>query len=256
MLKVGTLKPFKLKTTNGNILAYYGNCTINLTAMPFRDMKKANKEQVPFVSELSDFLYRHNNTKRIKTTTHILTMSSRALVGDYDSYITVKPPDTNLTGNGGETNPTISIIPNLNEEETNIHIKSFIDSIKNPQLKKSLQMIFYNLTHGETPYANVDYQTDTYYENNFALYSNQPDHPLDRSTLPYSSGVNGYPQNALIFVPQDWFTPLNYPHFYYNTEFTTRVIDTNAAYNTLPYHGICGLSQTTVYFYWTTYKGV
>lgn len=257
MLKVGALKPFKLKTTNGNILAYYGNCNINLTTVPFRDMKKANQSGSPFISEQNDFLYEHNNTKRIKTTTHILAVNPQPIFQGEDSDIIIKSDDANYNAyrfNSSE-NMIISIIPNLNETGTNEKIQDFIESIRSNSLKKSLQMIFYNLTHGETPYANVDYQDETY-TNTFAYYCDEETYPFERFNLNSATGGNAYPQNSIILIPQDWATPLPRPYFYYNTDTTTRSINSGENFYTLPYHGICGMSYIILYFYWTTYKGV
>ena len=256
MLKVGILKPFKLKTTNGNILAYYGNCNINLTTVPFRDMKTANQSDTPFKTEQSDFLYKHNNTKRIKTTTHILAVDPRTIFQNVESniYIESESDDYNATHVGSsDENKVISVIPNLAETETNEKLQSFIDSIQTKSLKKSLKMIFYNLTHGETPYSNVAYQ-EAKYVNTFAYYNDASDYPFIRDNLNSATGANGYPQNSIIFMPQDW--RLDFPYFYYNTDTTTRNINSVNTFNTLPYHGICGMSYNVLYFYWTTYKGV
>lgn len=259
MLKVGILKPFKLKTTNGNILAYYGNCNINLTTVPFRDMKTANQSDSPFISEQSDFLSKHNNTKQIKTTTHILAVDPRPIFQKDSNYgyIESKNADYNESNYNSVHNSTISAIPNLAETGTNEKLQSFIESIQSKSLKKSLKMIFYNLTHGETPYSNSDYQSETYV-NTFAFYNDEGDYPFIRENLYSATGANGYPQNSVIFIPQDYnvTTGLDYPYFYYNTDTTTRNINTVDTFNTLPYHGICGMSHDILYFYWTTYKGV
>lgn len=257
MLKVGILKPFKLKTTNGNMLAYYGNCNINLTTVPFRDMKTANQSDIPFISEQSDFLSEHNNTKRIKTTTHILAVDPRPIFQDDDSYILINSESADYNANKIKSveSMTISVIPNLVETGTNEKLQSFIESIQSKSLKKSLKMIFYNLTHGETPYSNAEYQENNYV-NTFALYNNESSYPFTRENLNSATGAIGYPQNSLILMPQDWEDPLQYPYFYYNTDTTTRNINTNDTFYTLPYHGICGMEYKILYFYWTTYKGV
>ena len=262
MLKVGTLKPFKLKTTNGNILAYYGNCNINLTTVPFRDMKTANQSDRPFITEQNDFLFRNNNTKRIKTTTHILAVDPRPIFQNDDSYIRINSEsgDYNILSYDGSETRLISVIPNLAETGVNEKLQSFIESIQSKSLKKSLKMIFYNLTHGETPYSNVDYQENDYV-NTFAYFSDEGDYPFIRENLNTATGANAYPQNSLIFIPQDWHSQnvsqkLDYPYFYYNTDTTTRNINTVDTFYTLPYHGICGMSTIILYFYWTTYKGV
>lgn len=257
MLKVGILKPFKLKTTNGNILAYYGNCNINLTTVPFRDMKTANQSDRPFITEQKDFLYKHNNTKRIKTTTHILAVDPRPIFQDDNNYIIINSESADYNANKFNSleNMTISVIPNLVETETNEKLQSFIESIQNKTLKKSLKIIFYNLTHGEAPYSNPEYQENNYV-NTFAFYSDENTYPFSRENLNSATGANGYPQNSIIFIPQDWSNPLEHPYFYYNTDTITRNINTNDTFYTLPYHGICGMEYNILYFYWTTYKGV
>ena len=257
MLKVGALKPFKLKTTNGNIIAYYGNCNINLTTVPFRDMKTANQSDSPFITKQNNFLSEHNNTKRIKTTTHILAVDPQPIFQDDNNYILINSESADYNANkiNSVESMTISVIPNLVETGTNEKLQSFIESIQNKSLKKSLKMIFYNLTHGETPYSNPEYQENNYV-NTFAFYNNESFYPFSRENLNSATGAIGYPQNSLILMPQDWEAPLQHPYFYYNTDTTTRNINTDATFYTLPYHGLCGMEYNILYFYWTTYKGV
>lgn len=260
MYRVAQLKPFKLKTTNGNRLCYYGNCNINIDGIQFDNMKNRNKTEKPFniyidYDELSPL--ENNNAVKLSATTHILAIQQKYVIENTFKNTGITTSNTNYN------TETILTIPNFSVEATFNAFNNFINSIKNPQIRKPLQMILYNVTHGDTPYSNTEYM-NVDVENNFTLCNGDGDYPFMHLDYPYITGRNNYAQNAIILIAQTIYNATNtleYPWFYYQTDNLCRDIRTIDNYYTMPSYGIAPTninenSTGIIYFYWTTYKGV
>ena len=250
MYETAMLRPFKLKTTNGDKLAYYGNCNINIVSQVFDSIKNRNKDAAPFEFDVFTTYYECEKILKMKTTTHILTLNNNYFSPDVVDYTEVAASD--IAYNKG----TVQIIPDLNVPEVFNAFNDFIISIKNLQLKKTLASIFYNVTHGNTPYSDTDYQGEPV-KNSFVYFNDDTEDIFVRLNENYPTSVNNYPQNAIILIAQN-FGPngLNTPFFFYQKNSPCKQISWADSRYTMPTYGIAIDSHGTVNFYWTTYKGV
>lgn len=250
MYETAMLKPFRLKTTNGDKLAYYGNCNINFVGKPFENIKDRNKTGTPF-NILNSYNYTMlTKTVKFETTTHILTLNNNYFLPNVVDYVEIG--STNSSFNTGP----VQLIPNLNVPEVFNAFNDFIKSIKNLQLKKTLTSLFYNITHGNTPYSNVDYQS-TAATNTFLYCSNDPEVVFARLNDSYPSSKNNYPQNAILLITQKFDNNgLESPFFFYQKNALCKIITWKGPWYCMPSYGIAIDTIGTVNFYWTTYKGV
>jgi len=252
MYETAMLKPFRLKTTNGDKLAYYGNCHINITSRPFDNIKNRNKSDTPFKLTSYDEYAPIQKQTKLKTTTHVLALN-------HDTVWTEDPPYTQLTSPDDSYNSVqriIQQIPDLNDDLTLNNFNNFLRSIKDRQLKNTITQLLYNITHGETPYSNTDYQKAKM-ANTFVLFCAAKDMLLNRWALPYPTGFNNYPHNSLIFIGQAWENgQIHYPLFFYRKNTECKRMDFASESNNMPSYGITVDSYGTSYIYWTTYKGV
>lgn len=250
MYETAMLKPFKLKTTNGDKLAYYGNCQINFVGKPFENIKDRNKTITPFNIENFYSYATPTKTVKVETTTHILTLNNTYFLPDVVDYVEI------VASNIGFNKGTVQLIPNLTVPAVFNAFNDFIISIKNLQLKKTLTSIFYNITHGNTPYSNVDYQ-GVQVENTFLYCADDPDLVFVRLDENYPTSKNNYPQNAIILIGQNFNNNgLESPFFFYQKNAPCKVISWGDPWKCMPSYGIVIDTSGTVNFYWTTYKGV
>lgn len=250
MYEIGKLAPFRLKTTNGNVIAYYGNCNINITGSRFDNIKNRNKSDTPFMLNPPKN-FNANNITKLSTTTHILALQTGIIFGvSFDTIQLTAPPNFNPT--------EIQMIPDLNDQANVTALNNFILSIKNSNIKKTLQLLSYNITHGNTPYSNIDYRNKPIC-NTFVYHYDDSDSIFNMKTEHYPTGSNNYPQNAIIFLAQDYVdsTPhVERPFFLYQKNTYCKYFDNNTQFTTMPSYGLTVSNYNLMYFYWTTYKGV
>lgn len=252
MYETAMLRPFKLKTTNGDKLAYYGNCHVNITSVPFDNLKNRNNSAVPFDIERNYFYANCEKVIKITSTVHVIGVSYKYLNNEPINYLTLK--SDNYIYNYAEQG--IISIPNLEESETYDMFDNFINSINNKAIKKTLRRVFYNITQDNSPYYTSGAQ-DPKIKNNFVLNKNDVQAILNSNDGYYPTSQNNYPQNAILLIPQDWSRgQMQYPCFFYRQNTMCNFIDDYASFNTMPCYGITAGDYETIYFYWTTYKGV
>jgi len=256
MYETAILKPFRLKTTNGDRAAYYGNCHVNITSLAFDNMKNRNKSEPPFLMYLwGDYSHCKQNIK-IVATTHVLAVGQNAITTSESGL------DYNIIRihNDSLNNTPVQLIPNLTDTDTFTSINDFINSIKDKQLRKSMQAVFYNIAHGESPYANADYIEHEIHSSYVFQNREGPEKTFIRDENVYPSGANNYPTNTIIFIPQEWseygYGPIEFPCFFYRKNTMCKYLDLSLENDRLPCYGISMSEKNTIYFYWTTYKGV
>lgn len=156
-----------------------------------------------------------------------------------------------------KTDQIICYLPNLDTEETYNTIYNTFNNFKNKSLRKILNTILYNVTHGETPYANSLYK-DERFVNIFAT-GNDSD-TLISSLLASDEGFTtfsgtSFPQPYLLLNLGDngKFNFIGY----INTNPPNQHIVPESSDLTIPTYGIFSNGDANMLFvYYCTYKGV
>ena len=214
----------------------------------FRNTKTDNNE---FTIERKIDAYPNSGVKT-NVICNVIKIQLPAKIAD---TITLSASGKNFWNVNGATE--IGVIPNLNAETTYNLIYNTINNFKNESIRKQLNTVLYNLTHGETPYADIDTR-ETTYENIFATcyYSTTPFSTKISDSTGYAI-VNGcgFPQPYLIFYTD--FRAFNFIGFINTTPPNQNLELDNWVY-TFPTYGILldNDNLDILNMYYCTYKGV
>lgn len=265
----------RLQRTNGlkPITVCYGEAPIELGSMPFYNYKNRHT----YAGDTTNTYYT-DFVKNIKmtATVHVIKMHTKDWYPDYSGALVNNLPNIFITDRIGENNiqgkdaapattsATTGVeIPNFNDVQMATNFISFINNLKSKKLNQLLTKIYYYVTHGDTPYSNVDYQNDYKTFNSFISVTPTSDYliyydAVENLTLntPAPTG-NNYPQCALLSEPVD--TPINMLPFTNTNPYSWIAHDVN--FPTFPSLGIYfgGTDndyQDYTHIYWTTYKGL
>lgn len=261
----------RLQRTNGlkPITVCYGESPIELGSMPFYNYKYSHT----YAGDTTNTYYT-DFVKNIKmlATVHVIKIYTKYWYPDYSGDLVNNLPnilltdrivENNIQGQSEEPRSTGVEIPNFNDRQMSTNFISFINNLKSKKLKQLLTKIYYYVTHGQTPYSNVDYQNDYKPFNSFISVTPESDYLIYNESVenlslnrPVPTG-NNYPQCALLSEPVD--TPIKMLPFVNTNPYSWIAKDRN--FPTYPSLGIYFAGTNTDYqdythIYWTTYKGV
>ena len=244
----GTVRRLKnIDGTTTNIA--YAQIPINYNFGANFSNPKINNE---FVNEHS-IKSAYNNGIKMNITCNILKIKTTFAIGKYTEITSDSKYAWEIEGS-----QRIGYLPNLNDETTYTSIYDTFNNFKNQSLRKNLNTLLYNLAHGETPYANSDYQPSSY-TNIFATA-----YDSDVMLKPNTESVIGYPTMSGMAYPQPYLL-LNIGHInsfnfigYINTAPLNQYIEIDSEASTAPTYGIfcSGDGDPILYVYYCTYKGV
>lgn len=258
----------KLKTIDNNtITVCYGESPIQLGTMPFYNYKHHHT----YAGDSTDtYVEDFNKNIKMRATVHIIKMRTKDWYPEYSGDLISNLPNVmvnnaesinDIQGSHVSGYPQGIEIPNFNDAQMSTNFINFIENLKSKKLAQLLSKIYYYLTHGNTPYNDVDFQTDYSVFNKFISVAPESDYVIysDFDTFKYNQPAptgNNYPQCVLIANVD---TPI-YRLPYVNTN-PYSWINALRRFNTFPSMGIFFAGSASEYqdqthIYWTTYKGV